>query len=88
MIPDTLNIIHAELLGGYRLSLGFDDGSTQIVHFEPFLAASAHPCDQGYSRPGPFCILPGRTRRSGVGRLRPLLPDCRFVPEPDRHPGG
>ena len=48
MIPDTLNIIHAELLGGYRLSLGFDDGSTQVVDFEPFLAASAHPAIRAY----------------------------------------
>jgi hypothetical protein len=47
-IPDVLTITHVDPLGGYRLSVGFDDGSTQVVDFEPFLAASAHPAIRVY----------------------------------------
>ena len=54
MIPDVLNITHVDSLGGYRLSVGFDDGSTQVVDFEPFLAASAHPAISAYLVPDRF----------------------------------
>ena len=54
VIPDVLNITHVDPLGGYRLSFGFDDGSTQVVDFEPFLAASAHPAIRAYLDPDRF----------------------------------
>ena len=54
VIPDVLNITHVDPLGGYRLSLDFDDGSTQVVDFEPFLAASAHPAIRAYLDPDRF----------------------------------
>ena len=30
-------VISVDALGGYRLRVGFDDGSTQVINFEPIL---------------------------------------------------
>jgi hypothetical protein len=38
-----INILTAEHAGDYRLELSFDDGTTQVVDFFPFLSHSRHP---------------------------------------------
>lgn len=43
MIPNSLNIAHAECHGDYRLAIDFDDGTQQIVDFKPFLVSAQHP---------------------------------------------
>ena len=38
----------ASYVGPYRLRLRFDDGKENLVDFEPFLSASAHPSLRAY----------------------------------------
>lgn len=38
-----LKIIEVEHIGGYKLSIKFDDGKISVVDFEPFLESSIHP---------------------------------------------
>ena len=43
MIPTVVNIARASYLAGYKLQLEFDDGTRQLVDFEPFLRRAVHP---------------------------------------------
>jgi len=43
MTDKIINIISADLVGDYRIRLGFDDGTAQTVDFRSFLTASLHP---------------------------------------------
>ena len=54
MIPKVINIIKAELAGGYKLRLGFDDGAVQTVDFLPFLSHAHHPAIRAYLEPKQF----------------------------------
>lgn len=43
MNPSIINIVATEQAGDYRIRLTFDDDTTQIVGFKPFLQCSQHP---------------------------------------------
>ena len=43
MTSPIINITQAEALAGYRIRMQFDDGSVQVVDFEPFLRRARHP---------------------------------------------
>ncbi|RME01874.1 MAG: DUF2442 domain-containing protein [Calditrichaeota bacterium] len=45
---EVIAINKAEYLSGYKLKLYFNDGTTRIVDFEPFLRKSKHPEIQKY----------------------------------------
>jgi hypothetical protein len=57
MIPDTLNIVHAEHLGDYRLAISFDDGNKQEVDFKPFLIGAQHPEIRAFLDIGKFAVF-------------------------------
>lgn len=48
MTSPIINITQAETIGGYRIRLQFDDGSAQVVDFEPFLRRARHPDVQAF----------------------------------------
>ncbi len=54
MIPDVINVVAAELAGDLRIRLSFDDGTTQVVDFRPFLVRSLHPDIRAYLNPDRF----------------------------------
>ena len=54
MIPATLNITTAQMIGDYALYLTFDDGTSQTVDFKPFLSLSRHPDIRAYLEPSRF----------------------------------
>lgn len=74
----AINIVSADLLGGYRLRLVFDDGNEQTVDFKPFLSCSRHPDIRAYLDPARFACF-----RLEYGELvwglRAVFPDNRFV---------
>ena len=43
MTPASINIVAAEQVGDFRIHLRFDDGTEQVVDFQPFLSHSLHP---------------------------------------------
>ena len=47
-IDNILTIIDAEYLAGYCLRLEFDDGTTQVLDFEPFLHHARNPMIRKY----------------------------------------
>ncbi|WP_295427676.1 DUF2442 domain-containing protein [uncultured Thiodictyon sp.] len=49
-----INIIAADLVGDYRIRLGFDDGTEQTVDFRPFLTGSLHPDIRRWLDPAQF----------------------------------
>ena len=57
MIPNTINIVTAELVGDYRIHLRFDDGVEQIVNFRPFLVQSQHPDLRAWLNPVQFATF-------------------------------
>lgn len=48
MNPIIINIVAADQVGDCRIRLTFDDGTTQIVDFKPFLQRSQHPDIRAY----------------------------------------
>ena len=54
MIPNTINIVTAELVEDYRIHLCFDDGVEQVVDFRYFLINSQHPDIQAWLNPVRF----------------------------------
>lgn len=54
MTPNPINIQTAELVGGYRIRLRFDDGVERVVDFQPFLSRSRHPQIRAYLDPMRF----------------------------------
>lgn len=57
MIPATIGIITAEQVGEYRLHLHFDDGTGQVVDFEPFLSHAPHPDLRTWLDPARFATF-------------------------------
>jgi len=57
MIPSTINIVTAERAGDFRILLGFDDGTSQMVDFEPFLSGSRHPDIRAWLDPARFATF-------------------------------
>jgi hypothetical protein len=43
MKPILIHIVAAKQVGAYGIHLAFDDGSEQLVDFQPFLSRSPHP---------------------------------------------
>jgi hypothetical protein len=54
MIPETINILTAELVGPYQIHLCFDDGAEQMVDFRPFLSHAQHPDIRAWLDPERF----------------------------------
>jgi hypothetical protein len=54
MIPTVINIIKAEMTGGYNLHFEFDDGAVQTIDFLPFLSHALHPAIRAYLDPNRF----------------------------------
>jgi hypothetical protein len=54
MTPPIINIVQAEWDRDYRIHLDFDDGSRQIVDFQPFLNRATHPAIRAYLQPELF----------------------------------
>ena len=54
MTRSLINIVSAELLEDYRISLRFDDGTEQMVDFKSFLSRSQHPAIRAYLDPARF----------------------------------
>ncbi|CAK0753806.1 conserved hypothetical protein [Gammaproteobacteria bacterium] len=54
MIPAIINIISAEHIKDYRIRLGFDDSTEQIVDFQPFLSHARHPDIRAWLDPARF----------------------------------
>ena len=42
-VTETLNIREAKYISGYKLRLVFDDGTTRLTDFEPFLRRAQNP---------------------------------------------
>ncbi|EHQ05123.1 DUF2442 domain-containing protein [Leptonema illini] len=51
---EVINIVRAEYVKDYVLSLVFDDGTEQLVDFEPFLRSAQNPAIQSYMEPALF----------------------------------
>lgn len=51
MNPSIINIATAEHAGDYRIRLGFDDGTAQMLDFKPYLQRSQHPDIRAYPDP-------------------------------------
>ena len=45
---ETLDIIGAEYVSGYKLHLWFSDGKNHVVNFEPFLMSARNPMATQY----------------------------------------
>lgn len=45
---DTLDVTHAEHIGGYKIHIWFSDSKNQIVDFEPFLKSARNPSAAKY----------------------------------------
>ena len=43
-----IDVVQAEYVSGYKLRLGFNDGTEQVVDFEPFLRGNPHPDFEKY----------------------------------------
>ncbi len=54
MKQKVINIVCALAIGDYRLRLSFDDGTEQVVDFEPFLLHSVHPDIRAWMLPNKF----------------------------------
>ena len=54
VIPKKINITSVEQFGDYLLRLSFDDNTSQIVDFKPFLSLSRHPIIRTYLEPERF----------------------------------
>lgn len=54
MSRNPINILTAEPVGAYRLRLSFNDGSTRVVDFLPFLSHSSHPDIRVFLDPARF----------------------------------
>jgi len=54
---ELIQLIAAEGVGDYRLSLSFSDGHTQEVDFKPFLLQARHPDLRAYLDPQRFATF-------------------------------
>ena len=54
MTPAVINIVAAKQAGDLRIHLRFDDGTDQVVDFEPFLSHSLHPDVRAWLNPARF----------------------------------
>jgi hypothetical protein len=54
MKQKVINIVRAEPTGEYRLRLCFDDGTEQVVDFQPFLSHSSNPEIRAWLAPERF----------------------------------
>ena len=43
MTNDMINIDSAAIVRDYEIRLNFDDGTSQVIDFEPFLQRASHP---------------------------------------------
>lgn len=50
----VIEILRAERLSDYKLSLYFSDGAERVVDFEPFLSGSQNPMIRAYLDPERF----------------------------------
>jgi hypothetical protein len=53
-MTDYLEITSAQYVDGYRIAIRFNDGTEQVVDFEPFLRQSNHPDISAYRRKNKF----------------------------------
>lgn len=49
-----VEVVRAERVSGYKLSLSFSDGAERVVDFEPFLSSSQNPMISAYLDPQKF----------------------------------
>lgn len=54
MNEKIINILAASLVGDYRISITFDDGTEQTVDFRPFLTTAVHPDIRRWLDPAQF----------------------------------
>lgn len=54
MTPTAINIVAANQVGDFRIHLRFDDGTDQVVDFEPLLSHSLHPDVRAWLDPARF----------------------------------
>ncbi len=54
MTPAIINVLTASLVDGFRIRVGFDDGSEQTIDFMPFLSTSVHPEIRAWLDPAEF----------------------------------
>jgi Protein of unknown function (DUF2442) len=50
----AVDILRVEQLSAYKLKLYFNDGTKQVIDFEPFLQESRHPMIRAYLDPKKF----------------------------------
>src|SRR5438132_1343607 len=50
----VIDIVGAEQVSGYKLTLSFSDGTQRVVDFEPFLRSSRNPMIRAYLEPNRF----------------------------------
>lgn len=54
MEPTNIYIVRAEYAGDVKLHIFFNDGTSQIVDFRPFITANPHPQYNRYIEPKNF----------------------------------
>jgi len=57
MTPVAIRIIEAVAAGDHRIGLRFDDGTSRVVDFGPFLTRARHPDLHKFLEPGVFATF-------------------------------